>query len=303
MCVFHTSKHPIVVPEGHKFPKNKYKMLFQKARSEFAQRIQLLDAPETTIQDLCKAHKLTYVQKVLGGLLNAQEERELGFPWSESLAIRARHSVGATIRASLRAVEQDGISINLGGGAHHAKSQQAAGFCIFNDVAVAALKVYLARRLGRVLIVDCDVHQGDGTAEILARYPSIYTFSIHATRNYPRRKMTSDFDIGLPDGTSDQTYLSKLRWGLSEIFRQFRPNFMIYIAGADVYKGDRLGRFTLSKQGISDRDHTVLRLASDREIPIALVMGGGYATEVSDTIDIHLQTISNALEYFDRYNE
>ena len=302
MFVYHTNNYPIVISEKHNFPNTKYQDLYQRVRDKLGAYIELVEAPAASIDDLCNAHESTYVDKVLNGCFSRKEERELGLPWTQSLVIRAKHSVGGTVAALSRAIGYEGIAVNLGGGAHHAKSARAAGFCLFNDVAVAALKIHNERPLDRILVVDCDVHQGDGTAEILDSYPTIFTFSIHATRNYPSKKIASDFDISLPDETSNETYLTRLKEALSDVIDNFNPNFLIYVAGADVYKDDRLGRWRLSKNTISSRDHLVLDLASKKTIPIAIVMGGGYSKNIADTIDIHLQTVSNAHDYIDRYS-
>jgi acetoin utilization deacetylase AcuC-like enzyme len=209
---------------------------------------------------------------------------------------RSRRSVGGTIRAC-RAALEDSISANLAGGTHHAYPDHGEGFCVFNDSAVATRAMQAEGRCRRILILDCDVHQGNGTAAIFSEDPTVFTFSIHGAKNFPFHKEKSDLDIPLVDGTSDEGYLSSLHLGLIQVLDRFKPDFVIYLAGADPFYQDRLGRLALSKTGLCERDRAVFDLCRSAGLPVAVVMSGGYARKVEDTVDIHLQTIRLAVQY------
>ena len=247
-----------------------------------------------TDEELQHAHVEPYIQRVQNGNLSSVEIRKLGFPWSTKLVQRSRRSSGATIEACRMALKE-GISINLAGGTHHAFADRGEGYCVFNDSAIAARLMLAEKRVKRVTIVDCDVHQGNGTAAILTKDSRIFTFSIHAQNNYPLRKEQSDLDIGLADGTDDTHYLRTLRNGLDQAHRVFIPDLVIYLAGADPYRDDAYGRLALTKNGLAERDRMVCRYFWERGIPIAITMAGGYAKQVSDIVEIHLRTVQEAL--------
>jgi acetoin utilization deacetylase AcuC-like enzyme len=194
----------------------------------------------------------------------------------------------------------EGLAANLAGGTHHAHSDHGQGFCMLNDVAIAARAMQEEALAGQILIIDCDVHQGNGTAAIFSGDSSVYTFSIHGARNFPFRKMAGDLDIALPDGTRDREYLASLAAGLEHAFGEIAPDLAIYIAGADPYIGDRLGRMALSKDGLAHRDRMILNRCRKRGVPVAIVLGGGYGKRITDTVDIHYQTIRVALEFSGR---
>ncbi len=254
---------------------------------------QLLEAPRASDTELLLAHDPSYVQRVIGGTLSEAEQKEIGFPWSEKMVERSRRSVGATIAACHSAIEE-GIAVNLAGGTHHAYRNKGSGFCVFNDAAIAA-RVLMKQPIGlqKIGILDLDVHQGDGTAAILQHELAICTVSIHGEKNYPFAKASSDLDIALADGTGDVIYLEALEQALGFLANQ-EIGFLIYLAGADPFEGDRLGRLTLTKEGLALRDQQVMAFVRERGIPIAIAMAGGYANPIDDTVQIHYQTIQIA---------
>ncbi len=255
--------------------------------------VQLLEAPRASDTELLLAHDASYLQRVIGGTLSEAEEKEIGFPWSEKMVERSRRSVGATIAACQSAIEE-GVAVNLAGGTHHAYRNKGSGFCVFNDAAVAA-RVLMKQPIGlqKIGILDLDVHQGDGTAAILQHEPAICTVSIHGEKNYPFAKASSDLDIALADGTGDVIYLEALERALG-FLSQHGIEFLIYLAGADPFEGDRLGRLTLTKEGLALRDQQVIAFVRELGIPIAIAMAGGYANPIDDTVQIHYQTIQIA---------
>ncbi len=263
--------------------------------------ISLIEAPAASDTQLLYAHDPGYLLRVVNGKLSAAEQKEIGFPWSEKMVERSRRSAGATIAAAKSAI-QEGISGNLAGGTHHAYRNRGSGFCVFNDAAVAArtLQKEINPKL-RIAIVDLDVHQGNGTASILQHDASIFTLSIHGDNNFPFQKEISDLDYGLQDDCDDQTYLHALNECLDQLDNRFRPDFVIYLAGADPHEGDRLGRLKITKAGMCLRDESVFQYGLDRNIPIAFSMAGGYGKEIASTVDIHYQTIQTALQYQMRY--
>jgi acetoin utilization deacetylase AcuC-like enzyme len=228
--------------------------------------------------------------------LSPAEQKEIGFPWTAQMVERSRRSAGATIAACRAAIEQ-GVAANLAGGTHHAHADHGEGFCVFNDAAIASRLMQAERRVKRVAIVDLDVHQGNGTASILASDESVFTLSLHGENNYPFKKETSDLDVALPDGTGDDVYLVALRDALAELFRRFSPELIIYLAGADPHEGDRLGRLKLTMGGLAARDRMVLDEARRRGIPVAITMAGGYGKNIQDTVAVHVQTIAIASHY------
>lgn len=254
------------------------------------------EAPPATDGVLALAHHPAYIHRVSAGLLAPAEQKAIGFPWSPQMVERSRRSAGATI-AACRSAFVSGVAANLAGGTHHAYADRGEGFCVFNDSAVAARLMQAERLARRVAIVDLDVHQGNGTASILARDESVFTLSLHAENNFPFSKECSDLDVALADGTGDSDYLDALRAALSEMFARFDPDLIIYLAGADPHEGDRLGRLKLSMDGLAARDRMVLGHARQRGIPVAVTMAGGYGKNIQDTVDVHVQTIGIASEY------
>jgi len=261
----------------------------------------LIEAPAASDTQLLYAHDPNYLLRVVNGKLSDAEQKEIGFPWSEKMVERSRRSAGATIAAA-KAAMQEGISGNLAGGTHHAYRNRGSGFCVFNDAAVAArtLQKEINSKL-RIAIVDLDVHQGNGTASILQHDSSIFTLSIHGENNFPFQKEVSDLDFGLPDNCDDQIYLHALHECLDQLDNRFKPDFVIYLAGADPHEDDRLGRLKITKEGMRLRDEAIFQYGLDRNIPIAFSMAGGYGKEISSTVEIHYQTIQTALQFQMRY--
>jgi len=279
------------LPAGHRFPMQKYALLRERVvAGRLVPSENLLVPPPATDEQLLRAHSHSYVEQVKQGQLTAKEIRRIGLPWSSKLVERARHSVGGTIAAG-RAALAEGISVNLAGGTHHAGPDHGEGFCLFNDSAIAARTMQAEGRAKRLIIIDCDVHQGNGTAAILADDPTIFTFSIHGQKNFPFRKTAGDLDIGLPDDTGDLVYLEQLDAGLRQALPLARADLAIYLAGADPYAGDRLGRLAISMAGLAERDRLVLELCGRAGLPVAIVMAGGYAEPIADTVAIHFQTV------------
>ncbi len=299
MRVFYSDHFTIALPAGHRFPMSKYRRVREALEARVDPRLRFGQAPAAARATLALAHSPAYVDRVFAGTLSPAEQRALGFPWSEALVERSRRSVGATL-AALAAAREEGVAASLAGGTHHAGRARGAGFCVFNDVAVAALETRRSDRHARVLLVDCDVHQGDGSAEILAAADGIYALSVHAARNYPHRKPASHLDVALPDGTADAPYQEALASALAHALRVARPSLVIYLAGADVFAGDRLGRLALSKAGIAARDRLVLESAEAAGAALVMVMGGGYAPVIDDIVDIHAASVLLAADSWQR---
>jgi len=292
--LFYTDVFVLPLPAGHRFPMEKYSRLRERllASGEFTPADFHLPHSASD-EELGRAHDAGYIRQVAEGSLPEKAQKAIGFPWSAGMVERSRRSAGATICAC-RAALAEGIAANLAGGTHHAFRDRGEGFCVFNDAAIAARAMQAEGRAGRVLIVDCDVHQGNGTASILRGDDSIFTFSIHGARNFPFEKETSDLDIELPDGCSDDAYLTRLDEGLSTAFDLARPDLLIYLAGADPYHDDRLGRLGLSFAGLAERDRRVFAHAGALGVPVAVAMAGGYARQIDDTVAIHATTITLA---------
>jgi len=243
-----------------------------------------------TDEELLRVHDRGYVGRVFSGTLTRDEQRRIGFPWSAALVERSLRSTGAAVDAAAAAVE-DGVAASLAGGTHHAGTSWGEGFCVFNDTAVATREMQARGVARRVLILDCDVHQGNGTAEIFAADPNVFTMSIHGARNFPLRKHPSSLDVPLDDGTDDDAYLAALAPAVVESFGRGRPDLVFYIAGADPYEHDRLGRLRLTKQGLVNRDRMVLDAARAAGVPLAIVLGGGYSADLDAIVDIHTATM------------
>jgi acetoin utilization deacetylase AcuC-like enzyme len=296
MKAFYADNFVLPLPDGHRFPIEKYSRLRQRVRaSGLISESDLQQAEPASDEQLLRAHTPEYLDKVVRGGLSEKEIRRIGFPWSLGLVERSRRSVGGTL-AACRAAIQDGMAANLAGGTHHAYPDHGEGFCVFNDVAVAALAMQAENRAGRVVIIDCDVHQGNGTAAIFDDNDSVFTFSIHGAKNFPFHKERGDLDIALPDGCEDEAYLQALAGGLDTSLKLAGADVAIYIAGADPYLSDRLGRMSLSKSGLRARDQMVFSACQAIGLPVAIVMGGGYSPNIDDIVDIHFQTIQLAVE-------
>ncbi len=299
MKIFHTDQFRFPLPAKHYFPLRKYRLLREavEAAGLVSPKDLIVPAPATDEQIL-RAHDFDYLQRVKNGQLTDQEIRRLGLPWSPELVARARRTAGGTI-AACRAALDDGIAVNLAGGTHHASRNRGQGFCLFNDSIIAARAMQAEGRARRVVILDCDVHQGNGTAAIAADDPTIFTFSIHNEQNFPLHKEPSDLDIGLDDGTGDAEYLEALEDGAPQSLALAEADLALYLAGADPHEGDLLGRFAMSKEGLGQRDRMVLEFCREAGIPVAVLLAGGYGRRIEDTVDIHLQTVRIAVEQSD----
>jgi acetoin utilization deacetylase AcuC-like enzyme len=295
MKVFHCDQFAYPLPPGHRFPVGKYTLLRERVGRELAVRCEMVTPEAATDAELLLAHDREYLDKVVSGGLSSREVRRIGLPWSPELVERSRRSVGSSLGAC-RAALADGLAASLTGGTHHAFADHGEGFCVFNDCVVAARAMQREGRVRRVVIIDCDVHQGNGTASILRNDPSIYTFSMHGAKNFPLHKEQSDLDVELPDGTDDRSYLDLLSGGLDRVLPASRAELAIYLAGADAFAGDSLGRLALTKKGLAERDCVVFEHCREADIPVAVVMGGGYARRIEDTVDIQFRTIGTALD-------
>lgn len=304
MKLFYAATSLQTLPAGHRFPMGKYEILRQRLAAELPQ-LQLQLADPASDGELALVHTPSYVQAVVKGELSASAQREIGFPWSEGMVERARRSVGATVSAARLAMQQ-GIAANLAGGTHHAYADKGSGFCVFNDVAVAARLLQTeAARSGKqalqVAVIDLDVHQGNGTARIFRQDPSVFTLSLHGAKNFPFRKEESDLDIDLPDGCSDGLYVSQLQGALAQLEARCSPDLVFYLAGADPHEGDRLGRLKLSFEGLMERDRMVFEWAWRKRVPLAMAMAGGYGREIADTVQVQINTFSQALSAWERW--
>jgi acetoin utilization deacetylase AcuC-like enzyme len=308
MQAFYADQFVLPLPPGHRFPMPKYRLL--RERLEGLPGLEMQQAPVASDGELALAHTPAYVSAVSDGTLSAAQQREIGFPWSEAMVARARRSVGATIAAA-RAALSGGIATNLAGGTHHASADKGAGYCVFNDVAVAARLMqaewHRARHatLLRIAVIDLDVHQGNGTASIFSEDSTVFTLSMHGAKNFPFRKEASDLDVELPDGCGDAQYLDALDTALAELWRRHEhapPGLIFYLAGADPHEGDRLGRLKLTTTGLAERDRCVLAAARERRIPIAMSMAGGYGRVIEETVEIQFNTIVEAVASWRRWN-
>lgn len=276
------------LPPGHRFPLGKYRLV--RSGAETNPTISVAAARAATRSELALAHDAAYLERVEAGDLSRREELALGLPWSPPLVERARRSVGATLMAAAAALE-DGVAANLGGGTHHAFRDAGRGYCLFNDVVIATRSLRAQALLGRVLVVDLDVHQGDGTHASFAADPATFTFSINGFGNYPFKREPGDLEADLPDGTADDRYLETLAELLPIALERARPELCFYLAGADPFEGDRLGRLAVSKQGLETRDRLVRDALARAGVPVCLTLAGGYADPIADTVDINLATL------------
>ncbi len=302
MKIFYYDQHTFPLPPNHRFPANKYALLRQRVMAAgLVPPENLLAAPAATDTQLSRAHTPDYIRRLEAGLLTSAEIRRIGLPWSPELVRRVRFTVGATIAAGRMAL-QDGIAVTLGGGTHHACRDHGQGFCLYNDTAVSARTLQAEGRVQRVLVVDCDVHQGNGTAEITTNDASIYTFSIHGEHNFPFRKIPGNLDIGLPDNTGDEEYLAALEPALIQALDESQAEIVYYLAGADPHINDRLGRLALSQEGLAARDRMVLQLCRQAGLPVVVLMAGGYGRSIAETVDLYLQTVTIAATFANTNN-
>ena len=288
MKIYYADHFVLPLPAGHRFPMQKYALLRERVAACLP-AAELLVPEAATDDELLRVHTADYLHRVVTGALDPTEVRRIGFPWSAAMVERSRRSVGATIAAS-RAALTDGAGANLAGGTHHAFSDHGEGFCVFNDVAVAFRAMQAEGRARRCAIVDCDVHQGNGTASILDGDDTAFTFSVHGAGNFPFRKVSGSLDIALPDGAADDEFLAAVRRGVNAAM-EAAPDIVYYVAGADPYEGDRLGRLSVSMAGLRERDRIVTAACRASDVPLVLVMGGGYCGVVEETVEIHAGSV------------
>ena len=306
MRAFYSDQFVLPLPEGHRFPMAKYRLLRERLAQEVPE-IEMLAAQPATDGELALVHTPEYIQSVVQGSLSAQAQREIGFPWTPAMVERSRRSAGATVMAARAALwGGEGLAANLAGGTHHAYADHGSGFCVFNDAAVATrlMQAEWGRRYVRplkVAIVDLDVHQGNGTARIFANDPQVFTLSLHGARNFPFAKESSDLDVELPDGCDDDAYLEALDQAFMALESRFDPDLVIYLAGADPHEGDRLGRLKLSFDGLEARDRRVFDWAFNRRLPLAFAMAGGYGAQIADTVQVQVNTYRVAQAYWRRW--
>jgi acetoin utilization deacetylase AcuC-like enzyme len=298
MQAFYTPRYYADIGDNHVFPIRKFELVRDRLLSEGTlQLAELIEPAPARLDEVLLVHTQDYVSRLCSGQLTPKEIRRLGLPWSESLVRRSFYAVGGTLAATQAALAE-GYSSNLAGGTHHSFPDRGEGFCVLNDVAIAIRATRARTLIRRAAIIDCDVHQGNGTAIIFAHDDVTFTFSIHGANNYPLFKAQSTVDIELPDGAGDNEYLACLASHLPAIFNS-EPDVVFYLAGADPYKEDKLGRLALSIEGLRERDALVLRQCYQREIPIVTVMSGGYGKDINDTIEIHCNTIRTVKEVFE----
>jgi acetoin utilization deacetylase AcuC-like enzyme len=301
MLAYHSDTFVLPLPPGHRFPMPKYRLL-REAVQRTLPEVRVQEAPPASDGELALAHTPDWIDAVAQGLLSAAQQREIGFPWSERMAERARRSVGATIAAARAALGGEGVAANLAGGTHHAYAHKGSGFCVFNDVAVAARLMQaewhrVHRRGLRVIVIDLDVHQGNGTAAIFRDDPTVFTLSLHGEKNFPHRKEPGDLDVELPDRCGDADYLAALDTALDAAFARLvgaPPGLAFYLAGADPHEDDRLGRLALTMEGLAERDRRVFERLERLRIPVAISMAGGYGREIGATVEIQRRTLALA---------
>lgn len=290
MRAWTSARFSVPLPPGHRFPMAKYALIAEGVVARgIVPREGLAEPSRASREALTRVHDAGYVDAVLENGLTEAEQRRLGFPWRPELAERSLRTVQGTIEATRDALEW-GIGLNLAGGTHHAFRGHGEGFCVFNDVAIAIRTLQSEGRIARAVVVDLDVHQGNGTASLFADDPGVFTFSMHGAGNYPFRKERSRLDLELPDRTGDDAYLALLSRHLDAVLEEARADLAVFIAGADPYRLDRLGRLSLSMEGLEQRDAAVLAACRRRGLPVAVVLGGGYAADLRDVVTIHANT-------------
>lgn len=286
------------LPEKHRFPMEKYELLPEQLLYEGTLNQNDFFHPKMLSEEqILRTHDQIYWEKLRDGQLSRSEIRAMGFPYHEVLITRGRHIAHGTLECAYHAFN-DGVSLNIAGGTHHSYEDHGEGFCVFNDIAIASNELLHEKRVEQVLVVDLDVHQGNGTAKIFEHDSRVFTFSMHCEHNYPLKKEKSDLDVGLPDQTADMDYLNRLEQVLPDLLDRVEPDIVFYLSGVDILETDKLGRLAVSKEGCRKRDEFVFHSCRNRSIPVAVSMGGGYSTRVSDVVDAHANTFRAAKEIF-----
>jgi acetoin utilization deacetylase AcuC-like enzyme len=276
----------------------KYRLLYERIiREGLAKPGDILEPKSASDEEICLVHTKDYIHKLKTGTLSREEEMKLELPYSRELVEASWLGAGGSILSAKTALKE-GWGMNLAGGFHHAFADHGEGFCVLNDIAIAIKVLFRERKIRKAAVIDLDLHQGNGTVDIFKNDEAVFTFSMHQENNYPFYKPPSDLDIGLPDGTGDERYLEILHRNLKKILDGFKPDFMVYLAGADPYRYDQLGGLTLSLKGLKSRDEEVIRNAKEKGIAISVVLGGGYAFKVEDTVEIHFNTAKKLIKDF-----
>jgi len=287
-----------VLPEGHRFPMEKYTLLPEQLVYENTVSPDAFFSPKAlSLEQIALTHSREYLEKLENLTLSRKEIRDIGFPVSKALIERGKHIAGATYQCAQYALEY-GCALNIAGGTHHSFKDRGEGFCVFNDFAIAANLLLDEKAVQQILIVDLDVHQGNGTAHIFKNNAQVFTFSMHGERNYPLRKESSDLDIDLVDKTKDDFYLNTLKETLEPLIERVKPDLIFYLSGVDILESDKLGRLSVTKEGCKHRDEHVFELCKKFEIPVAVSMGGGYSEKLSDIIDAHANTYRVAVDHY-----
>lgn len=286
------------LPDGHRFPMIKYDLLHEQLLREGTLQEEDFFHPDAlSDEEILLTHTPTYLAQLSELSLSRKEARAIGFPVREDLITRGRHIAYGTYQCALYALEQ-GVSLNIAGGTHHAFADHGEGFCIFNDIAIASNMLLKNKLAKKILIIDLDVHQGNGTAHIFEKTKEVFTLSVHGAKNYPVRKQQSDLDIGLPDGCQDRAYMSSLESHLPRLMEEFEPDFIFYLSGVDILSTDKLGRLSVSREGCKRRDRYVFDLCRHHQVPVAVSMGGGYSHQLRDIIEAHANTFRVAQEVY-----
>jgi acetoin utilization deacetylase AcuC-like enzyme len=300
MRVCYSDRYQVPLFPTHPFPMQKYRLVRDRLLVEGAlTHWHLIEPGLATTEDILLVHTRDYWHRCLTGQLTAAEVRRIGFPWSDALVRRARAAVQGTLTAARHALG-DGVASNLAGGTHHAYADRGEGYCLLNDIAVVTRVLQRDGLARRVAVIDCDVHQGNGTAAIFSGDPTVFTFSIHGAKNFPLRKEQSTLDVALPDGVGDGEYLRLLAEHVPPILAEFRPDIVMYQAGVDPHEGDRLGKLKLTHAGLKRRDEFVIGECRRAGIPVVTTMGGGYGKDIRDTVEGHCNTVRVALKFFEQ---
>lgn len=298
MRVSYSQGYHAPIPRDHIFPIGKFEGLYRYlTQQRIVAEHEIVEPGMVEMHNLLSVHTVRYSNGVMQGSLNRKKIRRIGLPWSKQLAVRSRLAVQGTINAALMAL-QDGIAGNLAGGTHHAMPNYGEGFCVFNDVAVAINVLRQSMWARKILVIDCDVHQGNGTAEIFRDNEEVFTFSIHGEKNYPFKKLPSTLDIGLPDGTGDRVYLQTLADALDSIFERFDPELVFYLGGIDPLEKDHFGRLSLTLNGLKERERIVIETVTGKNTPLVLTLSGGYAPTLRETVEAHSLMYDVAREFF-----
>jgi acetoin utilization deacetylase AcuC-like enzyme len=288
--------HPL--PEGHRFPMLKYELIPEQLLHEGTINPENLFIPnKCNKEDILRTHDSVYYEKLIHQQLSASEQRKIGFPQSPALIERELIITQGTIDCALFALEQ-GCALNIAGGTHHAFAERGEGFCLLNDMAIASNYLLHRKLVKKILIVDLDVHQGNGTAKLMENEPQVFTFSMHGKNNYPFHKEQSNLDIPLPDGITGQEYVKILEEALTTLLNSEQPDFIFYLSGVDILSTDKFGKFNISIEECKQRDELVLKMAYDNKIPIAIAMGGGYSPDINDILQAHCNTFRTAANLF-----